>query len=107
MREIPGIDQLAVGGLIGLDRSTAGMVIKLLAERGLIERSKSLHDKRHMHLRLSPQGQSLLVRADKAARRAQKDALAALPAAKWAQLLSLLEAFLRGHKAIISTAPMQ
>ena len=104
LREFPGIDQLAVGGLIGLDRSTAGMVIKLLAERGLIERSKSSRDRRRMHLRLSPEGQSLLLRADKAARRAQQDVLAPIPKAERARFLSLLEAFLKGHEAVIKPA---
>ena len=104
LREYPGIDQLAVGGLIGLDRSTAGLVIKLLAERGLLERSKSSRDQRRMHLRLTAAGQSLLLRADKAARRAQKDVLAALPPAKRPQFLAFLEEFLRGHEALIQPA---
>lgn len=104
LREFPGIDQLAVGRLIGLDRSTAGLVVKLLAERGLIERSVSPHDKRRMQLRLSPQGESLLARAEPAAKRAQQDVLAALPKAKQARLLALLEDFLRGHEAVIDPA---
>jgi len=104
LREFPGIDQLALGGLIGLDRSTAGLVIKLLAERGLIERSKSSRDKRRMHLLLSKAGQSLLLRADKAAGRAQRDVLAPIPKAERARFLSLLEAFLHGHEAIIDPA---
>lgn len=102
LRKFPGIDQLALGRLVGLDRSTAGLVIKLLTERGLIERSVSPRDKRRMHLRLSREGHRLLAEVEPAAKRTQKDVLAVLPKAKQAQFVSLLEAFLRGHEAIIN-----
>lgn len=101
LRLFPGIDQLAVGRLLGLDRSTAGLVIKLLAKRGLIERSVNTRDRRSMRLQLSDAGRSTLRKVARLAEAAQKEALAALPAAKRAQFLELLEAFLQGHRALI------
>lgn len=102
LEEFPGIDQLAVGRLIGLDRSTAGLVIKLLAERGLLERTVNDQDNRRMRVRLSAAGRRLLARMEPAAGRAQEAALAALPAAKRKQFLALLADFLGGHDAIIN-----
>ncbi len=102
LREFPGIDQLAVGRLVGLDRSTAGLVVKLLAERGLVERSVNERDSRSMHLKLSPAGSRALAEIEPLAARAQKDALAALPRSKQGQFLAILEMFLQGHEAIIN-----
>ena len=104
LRELPGIDQLALGRLIGLDRSTAGLVIKLLSERGLVQRSVSDRDSRSMHLTLTSEGRRLLAEIEPAANRAQRAALVPLPTAKRSQFLALLEMFLRGHGAVIDPA---
>lgn len=101
LEEFPGIDQLAVGRLIGLDRTTAGLVVKLLAERGLLEREVNDQDNRRMRLRLSAAGRRLLASMEPAAARAQEAALAVLPPAKRSQFLEMLTDFLRGHDAII------
>lgn len=102
LRAYPGIDQLAVGRLIGLDRSTAGLVIKLLTKRGLLERSVNKHDRRSMHLKISAEGRRTLAQVERLAETAQKRALAPLPPAKRTQLLALLETFLRSHQAFIN-----
>lgn len=104
LEEFPGIDQLAVGRLIGLDRSTVGLVVKLLAERGLLVRTINDQDNRRMRLRLSAAGRWLLAGMEPAAGRAQEAALSALPRAKRRQFLALLNDFLRGHDAIINPA---
>lgn len=104
LREFPGIDQLALGRLIGLDRSTIGLVVKLLSGRGWIERSVSDRDNRSMHLQLSAAGRRLLAGIEPAARRAQEAALAVLPAATREQFIGLLEMFLEGHGALIDPA---
>ena len=104
LREYPDIDQLALGRLIGLDRHTAGLVLRLLAERGLIERSVNNRDNRSMQLRLSAAGERLLAKIGPTARRVQEAALASLPRAKRKQFLGLLELFLRGHDALINPA---
>ena len=97
----PGIDQIALGRLVGLDRSTAGMVIKTLSERGMIERVVNRRDKRRMRLKLSPAGKRLLVEIAPAAARAQERVLRVLPPESRAVFLDLLKAFLAGHDALI------
>ena len=101
LEEYPGIDQLAVGRLIGLDRSTSGLVIKLLAERGLIQREVNEQDARRMRLRLSAAGRRLVADMEPATKKAQETALAVLPAAKRGPFVALLNEFLRGHGAVI------
>src|SRR6476659_2410885 len=46
LRHRPGIDQITVAKLLGLDRSTTGMVLTKLEEAGLIGRDVGLTDKR-------------------------------------------------------------
>jgi len=101
LREYPGIDQLALGRLVGLDRSTAGLVIKTLSDRGLIERVVNRADKRRMRLKLSPAGEHLLTEIAPAAARAQERVLRALPRESRTAFLDMLEAFLAGHQALI------
>ena len=101
LREYPGIDQLALGRLVGLDRSTAGLVIKTLSDRGLIERVVNRADKRRMRLKLSPAGEHLLTEIAPAAARAQERVLRALPRDSRTAFLDMLEAFLAGHQALI------
>jgi len=99
----PGVDQIALGRLVGLDRSTAGMVIKTLTERGLIERVVNLRDKRRMRLKLSAAGKRLLIDIAPAAARARERVLRGLPHGSRAAFQRILEAFLAGHDALIDT----
>jgi len=99
--DYPGIDQIAVGRLVGLDRSTAGLVIKTLSERGLITRVVNRADKRRMQLKLSTGGAQLLRAIAPAAARAQERVLGGLPAELRPKFLALLEQFLAGHDAVI------
>jgi len=102
LHDFPDVDQIALGRLIGQDRSTVGLVIRLLAERGLIERSVNENDKRRMRLKLSKAGQRFLVDITPAAKQAQDAVLGGLSKKKQELLLDLLEEFLRGHDAVIS-----
>jgi DNA-binding MarR family transcriptional regulator len=97
----PGIDQIALGRLVGLDRSTAGMVIKTLSERGLIERVVNRRDRRRMRLKLSAAGKRLLIEIAPAAARAQERVLGGLPHESRAAFLDMLVTFLAGHDALI------
>lgn len=101
LQDYPGIDQIAVGRLVGLDRSTAGLVIKTLSERGLITRVINRADKRRMQLKLSADGVQLLRAIAPAAARAQERVLRGLPAESRSMFLALLEKFLAGHDALI------
>jgi MarR family transcriptional regulator, lower aerobic nicotinate degradation pathway regulator len=63
LRVRPGIDQSTLCELIGIDRSTATLVLRLLEKNGLIERRQSEEDRRRNTLMLTPQGRDMLVRA--------------------------------------------
>ena len=101
LQEFPGSDQITLGRLVGLDRSTAGLVVKTLDDRGLIERVVNRADKRRMRLKVSADGERLLRDIAPAATRAQARVLAGLPRESRAIFLKLLELFLAGHQAVI------
>jgi len=101
LHECPGIDQITLGRLVGLDRSTSGLVIKTLSDRGLIERVVNRSDKRRMRLRISADGKRMLDDIAPAAARAQARVLAGLPQDLRPLLLKVLESFLAGHDALI------
>src|SRR5580704_18845444 len=46
----PGIDQNTLARLLGLDRSTTGLVVRKLAERGLLARTTGTGDLRRREL---------------------------------------------------------
>src|SRR5215469_17837984 len=50
LKHRPGIDQISVARLLGLDRSTTGMVIKKLEQAGLIGRGVGVRDRRRASL---------------------------------------------------------
>ncbi len=102
LHDFPDVDQIALGRLIGQDRSTVGLVIRLLSERGLIERAVNENDRRRMRLRLSKAGQRLLAEIAPATKQARDVVLGGLPKDKQKLLLDLLEEFLQGHDAVIS-----
>lgn len=101
LAEYPGLDQIALARLTGLDRSTVGLVIKLLQRRKLILRTPNPVDKRRMQISLSADGKCLLEEMRPAAARAQERVLAGLPAESRALFLALLNAFLAGHGGLI------
>jgi DNA-binding MarR family transcriptional regulator len=102
LHEFPGIDQIALGRLVGLDRSTAGLVIKALSQRKLIDRVVNRYDKRRMRLKLSADGEHLLRALGPAAARAKERVLRGIPREARAPFLDLLKAFLAGHNALIN-----
>lgn len=101
LHDFPDVDQIALGRLIGQDRSTVGLVLRLLTERGLIERSVNENDKRRMRLKLSKAGRRLLADIAPLTRQVQDAVLAGLPKEKRQLFLELLEEFLRGHDAVL------
>jgi MarR family transcriptional regulator, lower aerobic nicotinate degradation pathway regulator len=101
LQKYSGIDQIAAGRLVGLDRSTAGLVIKALSERGLIERVINSTDRRRMRLKISADGERLLRDMASAATRAHDRVLGGLPRKSRSKFLVMLEQFLAGHDALI------
>src|SRR6185436_20804908 len=60
LKHRPGIDQITVAKLLGLDRSTTGMVLGTLEKAGLIGRSVGKTDRRKRSLALTPEGDRML-----------------------------------------------
>ena len=102
LQQYPGIDQIALGRLVGLDRSTAGLVLKTLSDRKLIERVVNRADKRRMRLRISDSGRQMLSDIAPAAARVQKRVLSSIPRKSRTMFLDMLETFLAGHGAVIN-----
>lgn len=104
----PGIDQNTLARLLGLDRSTTGMVVRKLAERGLVARATGAGDLRRRELKLTRAGTTLLSRLAASARRAQQRLLSPLPARERRRFLDLLarlaEAFNRTTRVPVDYA---
>jgi len=91
LKHRPGIDQISVARLLGLDRSTTGMVIKKLEQAGLVGRTVGTRDRRRTNLTLTRAGERMLERLAEPAQRAQTRVLSAFTPAERAQFLALLE----------------
>jgi len=91
LKQQPGIDQITVAKLLGLDRSTTGMVLKKLEETGLVERCVGARDRRRRSLQLSRAGEKMLERLAEPARRAQARILSVFTPQERAQFLHLLD----------------
>jgi DNA-binding MarR family transcriptional regulator len=91
----PGIDQISVANLLGLDRSTTGMVLKKLEQDGLVARSVGAHDRRRHSLRLTRAGKKLLSELAEPARKAKNRALSAFTPREQKLFLALLDKFTR------------
>jgi DNA-binding MarR family transcriptional regulator len=90
-----GIDQITVSKLLGLDRSTTGMVLEKLEDAGLIGRRVGTEDRRRRTLRLTRAGERMLARLAGPARAAQERVLSAFDPQERAQFLKLLDKFTR------------
>jgi DNA-binding MarR family transcriptional regulator len=91
----PGIDQISVANLLGLDRSTTGMVLKKLEQDGLVARSIEVRDRRRHSLQLTRSGKRLLSQLAGPAQRAQARVLAAFTRGEQTLFLQLLGKFIR------------
>jgi DNA-binding MarR family transcriptional regulator len=90
LRERPGIDQISVAKLLGLDRSTTGMVLAKLEQAGLIGRTVDANDRRRRCLALTRAGEKMLERLAEPARRARARILSAFEPHERTQFLELL-----------------
>src|SRR4051812_42744313 len=76
----PNVDQATLGIEVGIDRTNAADVLERLAERGLVKRAKSAHDRRMMLATLTREGRALTQEMQGAMQRAQDRLLEALSA---------------------------
>jgi DNA-binding MarR family transcriptional regulator len=95
LKQQPGIDQISVAKLLGLDRSTTGMVVAKLEQAGLVERCIGTSDRRRHSLALTPAGEKMLERLDAPARRAQTRLLSTFTPQERTQFLALLDKLTR------------
>jgi DNA-binding MarR family transcriptional regulator len=93
LKERPGIDQISLAKLLGLDRSTTGMVLGKLEKAGLIGRFIGTHDRRKRNLALTGDGEAMLERLAEPARRAQMQVLSPFTVEERTMFLGLLEKF--------------
>ena len=85
-----GLTQTRLANAIGLDRSSLVPLLDKLQKRDLVAREASTKDRRSNHLFLTPEGKSLLAKADKRVRLHEKRMLASLTKAETKQLFKLL-----------------
>jgi DNA-binding MarR family transcriptional regulator len=90
LQTFPALDQISLGRLLGLDRSTIGTVVTRLEERGLIRREIADNDKRRRVLHVTAEGARLHLAVGEAAARAQERLLSAFTPLEATMLLGLL-----------------
>jgi DNA-binding MarR family transcriptional regulator len=97
------IDQVTLARLLGADRSTIALVVKLLVERGSIVKTAAIRDQRRRILKISPRGIELINQAQPiAAEELRKLANVYLPKElDW--WLFTLDRIIRRHEARFST----
>jgi DNA-binding MarR family transcriptional regulator len=95
LKHSPGLDQISVAKLLGLDRSTTGMVLEKLDRRGLVGRRIGTRDRRRRTLALTPAGETMLKRLKAPARRVIERQLSAFSSRERVLFLDMLEKFTR------------
>lgn len=93
----PGVEQIGVAKMLGLDRSTTANVVDRLISRDLARRDGHAHDRRRCCLTLTRKGRELLVRARAIAADAQARLLQPLAPADRSRLLALLHQLMDAH----------
>jgi len=99
-------DQVGLGGALALDRTTIGVVVKKLEERGLVERSVSEKDRRSKPVSITKKGTGLIRDVLPSAEAAQDRMLAPLTASERAQFMRLLGKMANGNNSE-SRAPLR
>jgi MarR family transcriptional regulator, lower aerobic nicotinate degradation pathway regulator len=101
------LDQISVARLLGLDRSTASMVIAKLVAAGLVARGVGSVDRRRRALTLTPAGQKMLECLTAPMDRARARVLSPFDAEEAAQFLILLEKFTKAFNGTTRVPMMQ
>lgn len=93
LRARQDLDQVGLARLVGIDRSTAALVLGKLETVGFVVRGTDPADKRRKVLLLSRKGHEALDRASEPARRAQERALSVFTPRQAELFLNLLSRF--------------
>ena len=93
----PGSDQVSLGREVGIDRTNVADVLERLAERGLVRRERSVHDKRSKIAFLTPAGEAILEQGRAGMMRAQERILAPLASPFRPAFLAVLTQLIDGN----------
>lgn len=99
-------DQVRLGGALALDRTTIGVVVKNLEERGLVSRRVSDKDRRSKPVSITDAGIKLINDVLPAAEAAQERMLSPLTPAERRKFVDLLQKVADGNNSE-SRAPMR
>jgi DNA-binding MarR family transcriptional regulator len=86
-----GRNQLRLGELTGIDRSTLADLVKRLQRKGLLQRQRSREDARAYAVKLTDQGRRVLRTAEPLAKRVEERLLGALPQQRRGELIEQLQ----------------
>jgi DNA-binding MarR family transcriptional regulator len=95
------VDQIGMAQLLGLDRSTTGLVVGLLERRNLLRRDPHPTDRRRLVLSLTPDGERLLAAVVPAVERARRRLLEPFSDEEAAAFHALLDRLLEHHNAVV------
>jgi DNA-binding MarR family transcriptional regulator len=93
----PGIDQVTIGGEVGIDRTNAADVLNRLAERELIRRETSATDRRSKIAFLTKKGEEVAERMYDSMRRAQDRFLAPLRPEFRSAFMAMMNELIEGN----------
>lgn len=93
IHEKPGVDQVGLARLVGIDTSSAALTAARLEKRGLITRAVSEQDRRLLKLRLTPEGETLLGSTLSGVRKMRERMMAPLTEDEQAIFMRLLRKF--------------
>lgn len=88
------------------DQSSASVVVQRLVEAGLVSRTQNPQDRRHVELRLTTKGRTVIRRSPPPAQQKIIDAVAAMPARDRKAFAGMLEAFVEGFGVKGKRTPM-
>lgn len=100
------LNQITIARLLGYDRSTTGLVVKLLEDRGMIVRTADPADRRGHVLRLTPSGKAMQRRAAPLVDRVRDRLTGAFTTAEAAAFIKLLIKFTRSFDDIERVPPL-
>jgi MarR family transcriptional regulator, lower aerobic nicotinate degradation pathway regulator len=101
LRARPGVDQATLARMMGLDRSTTGLVVGKLEDAGYVTRGSDDADRRRKTLKLSASGLNVLKRLSEPAGEASKRILAPFNASEKKQFLALLERMVTTYNGVV------
>lgn len=91
-----GISLNELAAQIATDQSSASVVVQRLVEAGLVSRTARADDRRHVELRITPKGRTVVRQAPPPAEKKVADALASLSQVDRRRLAKLMETFVDG-----------